>query len=543
MPLTLKQQRKVMTPAAAAALIKSGDCVTVSGTVGWMYPTRVLNALEERFLTTGEPRDLTWFEPFPTGAGDEPFSHPGMLRRVIGGWFTPHPCLQAMITGNQVEAYCFPLGSLSFLCQAMAQGRDSYLTKVGLDTYLDPRNGGGKLNEVTREDLVELAQIDGEIYVNYRTLPIHAAIIRGSVVDEAGNLSIASEHVTMNVLNQAMAAKRFGGIVIVQARKVVAEGHIPAREVIIPGVLVDAIVIDPHQLDDGHAGGADWIGPWSRVAIPPATVTSAEDPTAWQHWLAEGTVEADVLAGRPLQPDGLVARRALLDLQPGQVVNIGQGLPAREILPVAIEEGLDRCTELSIETGHLGGSVNGRGYRVNTTAILDTPSIFGLYASNLIHKAFFSMLEFDGDGNVNLLGYGDLAIGPGGALDIAEAVSEIIFCGTFRAGGLETTAEDGRLQIRVEGQLPRGVERVQAVCFNGRRMMSQGKKVSYVTERAVFRLTQEGIELIEVAPGIELERDVLAQMTFTPRIAPDLQRMDQRIFRPGAMGLLEHAQL
>lgn len=540
MAVTLQQGRKVMTAEDAAALINDGDCITVSGTIGWMQPSTVLRALEVRFLTEEHPRDLTWFEPFPTGVpGLEPLSYPGLLKRVIGGWYTPHPRLREMIVANEVEAYLFPLGSLSFLCQAMASGRDSYFTKVGIDTYMDPRSGGGKLNDRTTEDLVSLVDIQGEQLIAYKQLKIDVALIQGSVVDEDGNLSIADEHVTMNVFNQALAAKRFGGKVIVQARELVRTGEIPTRSVTIPGVLVDAVVLDPEQNDDDNLP-LKWLSPWDRLEAPPANVLASGDPEAWRRWLHEGTVDEELApAVRPVDCDTAIARRAAFELSRGAVVNIGQGLPARDILPVTIEEAIDQECLLSVETGHLGGLVNGRGFRANTTSILDTPSIFSLYASSIISKAFFSMLEFDKSGNVNLLRYGDTWVGPGGSMDIVQSVKEVVFCGSFRAAGLQVSGEGGELRIESEGAIPRAVDQVQAICFNGQRMIEEGRNVTYITERAVFRLTKDGMELTEIAPGLDLEKDVLSLMDFKPIVSPNLRTVDARVYTPGCMGIIK----
>jgi propionate CoA-transferase len=534
MALSLRLESKIRTAEEAVQLIRSGDCFTVSGTVTAMLPEKLLQALEMRFLSDGEPRDLTWFDPFPTGVpGIEPLSHPGLLKRVIGGWYTPHPRLREMIVGNEVEAYLYPLGTLSFWCQAMAAGRDVYLTKVGLETYLDPRNGGGRLNERTAEELVKRVTIAGEEWLAYQQLPITVALIRGTVVDEAGNLSIEDEAITMNVLYQALAAKRFGGKVIVQARSVVPEGQIPARLVAVPGVLVDAAVLDADA-------PVNWLPTWARLERPPGQVSAAANPDAWKRWVCERVLDEELAPPmRTLTPDVLVGRRAVLEMRAGNVVNIGQGLPARDILPVTLEEGIEEQCLFSIETGTLGGFANGAGFRANTTSVLDTPGIFSLYGSGLIGAAFFSMLEFDREGNVNLLRHGDTWVGPGGSMDIAEAARKIVFCGTFRAGGLDAEGRNGRLEVRREGDVPRGVERVQGVCFNGRRMHRQGKDVLYVTERAVFRLTGQGPELIEVAPGVDVERQVLGQMDFRPAIAADLRQVDPRVYTPGVMGVAE----
>ena len=388
MPLTMKLASKLCAAEDAAALVRDGDCITISGTIMAQLPSKVLRAIEVRFLDEGAPRGLTWFDPFPTGIpGIEPLSYDGLLKRVIGGWLTPHPKLRQLICEGAVEGYLYPLGTLSFWCQAMAAGRDLYLTKVGLDTYMDPRNGGGKLNAATTEDLVSLVTVAGEEYIAFGRLPINVAILRGTVVDEEGNLSLEDEHVTMNTLYQALAAKRFGGTVIVQAERMVPVGQIPARQVVVPGVLVDAIVLDPEQHADG-APDLHWSNPFMRMRTAPPQVLASPRGEAWRRWFTDGTVdEALAPRARQLAPDMLIARRAALELRRGDVVNIGQGLPAREILPVTIEEEIQDELTLSIETGHLGGVVNGLGFRANTTSILDTPGIFSLYGSGLVSAA------------------------------------------------------------------------------------------------------------------------------------------------------------
>jgi acyl CoA:acetate/3-ketoacid CoA transferase len=538
MALRLATGSKVCTAEEAAAMIPDGACVTVSGTITLLLPRTLLAALEARFLSEGHPRELTWFEPFPTGEpGIEPLSYPGLLKRVIGGWYTPHERLRQMILDDAVEAYLFPLGSLSFWCQAMAAGRDHYLTKVGLDTYLDPRRGGGKLNARTTEDIVSLATVGGGEHIVYPRLPIDVALIQASTVDEDGNVSLEDEAATMNVLYQALAAKRFAGRVIVQARRQVAIGQIPPRLIAVPGVLVDAVVIDPSEEREDSTGTMSFLMPAHRISRPPTRVLTSPQRKVWRRWLTEATVDESCPEWRPVTADVAIARRACLSLQPGAVVNVGAGLPLREIPPVAIEEGVESDVLLSVETGALGGLFNGAGFHANVAAFLDTPGIFSLYGSGLIGGAFFSMLEFDADGNVNLLRYGSTWVGPGGSMDIAEAVSEVVFCGTLRAGGLQVTGQDGRLVIDAEGRTPRAVSDIQGVCFNGERMRSQGKTVHYITERAVFRLNDDGIELREVAPGVDIDRDVLGQMAFVPKVASGLRTMDERIFRPGPMGL------
>ena len=535
---------KLCSAEEAAALVQPGDCITVSGTIHMMLPQTLLRAIEMRFLTEGSPRDLTWFEPFPTGIpGIEPLSHEGLIKRVIGGWFTPHPALRDLILANKVEAYLYPLGTLAFNCQQMAAGRKGFLTNVGLDTYLDPRVGGARLNACTTEELVSVTEIDGDEYLWYKTVPITVALLRGTVADEEGNFSIQNESITMSVLNQALAARANGGTVIVQVENVVKAGTIPPRQVAVPGILVDAIVVDAQP--DGDANdpatavlGVSWLHQLDPIRTPPKEVMLSLDPECWRIWAQEGRVDPErAVPARALVNDALIGRRAVQEMHTGEIYNIGQGLPARDIVPAAVEEETDTDVVLSMEPGQFGGNFNGGGWRSGVTSILDTPSIFSFYEAGNIKASFLSMLEFDAEGNVNLLRYGDTLVGPGGSMDIGHGAPKIVFNGTFRAVGLEARGVGGRLEIIHEGAVPRAVARVQAICFNGRRMLQAGKEVLYVTARAVFRLTEAGPELIEIAPGIDLEQDVLAKMDFRPRIAADLRTMDPRIFRSGPIGL------
>ena len=329
MALRLATTSKICTAEDAVATIPDGACITVSGTITLLLPRTLLGALEARFLSNGHPRDLTWFEPFPTGEpGIEPLSYPGMLKRVIGGWYTPHERLRQMIVDDQVEAYLFPLGSLSFWCQAMAAGRDRYLTKVGLDTYMDPRRGGGKLNARTTEDIVSLATVDGDEHIVYPRLPIDVALIQASTVDEDGNVSLEDEAATMNVLYQALAAKRFGGRVIVQARRQVAAGQIPPRLVAMPGILVDAIVINPSEEREDSTGTMSFLMPAHRISRPPRVSSPHRQRKVWRRWLTEerSTSRAPrrVRSRRTWRSHGARASR----LEPGAVVNVGAGAAA-----------------------------------------------------------------------------------------------------------------------------------------------------------------------------------------------------------------------
>ncbi len=531
------RKNKVVSAEEAVARIKDGDCITTSGTS--LLPGKVLNALEVRFLTEGHPRGITWFDPFPTGvAGIEPLSHEGFLKRVIGGWYTPHPALREMIDQNKVEAYLYPLGSLGFWCQQMGAGRKGFLTQVGLETYLDPRQMGGRLNDITREEMVSLVQLNGEEYIWYKSFPINVAIIRTTAADEDGNLSMEEENSTLSILHQAMAAKRYGGTVIAQVKRVVPAGSIHPRMMVVPDMLVDCIVVEPEQHRAEANPDRDWLDQNAWHQRPPLPVLLSADAAVWRAWLEEGAVPSQGLDEILQYPaaDKIAARRAALELQPGEVVNIGAG-PSRSINPVAIEEEIDQDVELTSQGGVIGGITSGSGFRSNVRFYFDQPGIFGFYHAGLITTTYLGMLDFDRQGNVNNLRYGDTWVGPGGSMDIGHNARKIVFCGTFSAGGLRVEAKDGSLRVLQEGKVPRVLDRVPWVSFNGPKMHREGKDVLYVTERAVFRLTAQGPVLSEVAPGVDIERDVIGRMGFRPILAPDLKRMDERIFRKEPMGL------
>lgn len=531
---------RIVSPEQAAASIPDGASITISGTIGYMLPIPILDAVEARFLSEGHPRDLSWFDIFPTGlAGIEPLAHQGLLRRVISGWYTLHPRLREMALADEVAAYCYPLGTLGFWCRSSAAGQ-SLLTETGLDTFMDPTHpdpcAGGRLNQAASEPLVERVEYADGPQLMFRPMPVDVALIRGTTVDRAGNLSLEDEQVTMSVLYQALAAKRQPqGQVIVQASRLVDVGEIPARQVAVPGELVDQIVIHPDAHIDESAPMLDWLDQEARVERPPRQVLLDHDTEVWRHWQETG--ESPPSTERKLTADVLAGRRALMQLNRGELVNLGLGPPMRDVASAAVDDDVDPELRFSVETGVLGGVLNGRWYRSGVTSILETADIFSLYTTSVMDASCLGMLEFDAEGNVNLLRYGDTIVGPGGSMDIAAHIRRVVFLGPFRAGGLDAVGQDGRLHIRREGAYPRGVERVQAVCFNGPRMFEQGKTVHYVTERAVFQLTEQGPMLTEIAPGIDLQPDILDQMEFVPEVAPDLKVMDPRIFRRGPIGI------
>ncbi len=509
---------KVVTAQDAAALAGDGDTITVSGIFGTMMPELVVSAIEARFLNEGHPRDLFWYDPTPTGAGAGFYHlvHEGLLKRIVQSHLLPLPELVALVKANKVEAYLYPLATGHFLLREIGAGRNGYLTKVGLHTFMDPRQKGGKLNARTTEDLIEVRGFGGEEWLWYKGFPINVAIIRGTTADEVGNIGYEEEPLSLGVLNQAQAAKSSGGIVIAQGKRRGRKGAIHPRHVLVPGWLVDYVVVDPNQPQSATYPDRYIEGATGSVRVP--------DPPIVVH---------------PLSADKLAGRRAALELRPGDVINVGAGVGISSMGPASREEGLEPLYTLTIEHGNIHGEYGGLAgpMVINPTCMPDYTALFHHYYGGNLDACFLALGQVDKEGNNNLHRIGDIIIGPGGAMDIAQGTPKVIFSGTFTADGLEVEAKSGQLRIVREGKQPRFVDRVDEVTFNGRDFWAMGKQVLFVTERAVFQLTATGVELIEIAPGIDLEHDVLGRMGFRPRISATLKRMDARIFNEAPMGL------
>lgn len=507
---------KVIEAQEAIRLIEDGDTITIGGILGIGYPEKIISALEISYLTTGEPRDLTLFEASPTGLGIgfEHLAHEGLLKRIIESWFTPFQELVSMIKENKVEGYCLPLGSLHCLTREIAAGRPFYLTKVGLNTAFDPRQTGGKLNSKTTEDLVSIVTIDGEEWMKYKAFPINVAIIRGAVADEEGNISLEGEPLTLGHLYQAMAAKNSGGTVIAQVKHLVARGSLPARRVEVPGFLVDAIVLEPKQAQnevypDRYIEGVD--GEF-KAPHPPVPVL-------------------------PLDYEKVIARRAAMELRPGQVTNVGGGIPMWVFPQVTLEEDVQDLITFTVEHGAFGGINLGSTIHVNPVFLPNYQEVFDFYLGGGLDVTFLGFSQVDKASNVNSDRLGHVWAGVGGALDISYNTREVVLCGAMNSGGLEVDIRNGRPNIIREGKYRKLVDEVEWITLSGTQMKQQGKKVILITERAVFQMQEEGWELIEIAPGIELEKDVLQQMEFQPLIGPELKEMDRRLFLPQEMGL------
>jgi propionate CoA-transferase len=511
---------KLVSASEAARLIGNGVSVVVSGSGGGhAVPETVIAAVGERFASEGAPRDLCLIHVVGIGdrisKGAANFAHPGMVRRVITSALIDSPVFIDMALADKIEAWTLPQGVLSQIMREIAAGRPGVITKTGLHTFVDPRQRGGRQSESAKEELVELMTIDGEEWLRFKPFPVDVAILRGTTADEDGNITMEEEAILGEMLSTAQAARRKGGIVIVQVKRLAKSGTLPAKAVKIPGILVDYVVVDPEQRQ---------------------TYASHYNPSY------AGELRVPLAAFRPLpfSERKIVARRAAMELRPGDICNLGAGMSTGISAVAAEEQILDRIV-LTNEQGFIGGApLTGpdSGAAQNYDAAVDQPYQFDFYDGGGIDCAFLSFVEVDRDGNVNISRFGNKIVGIGGFVNISQNAKKVVFSGTFSAGGLQVACEDGRLRIVQEGKHSKFVEAIQQVSYSGTFARSEGRKAVFVTERAVFQVADGALELAEVAPGIDVEKDVLAHMAFEPKIAADFKQMDARLFRPEPMHLL-----
>ena len=515
---------KILTARQAVdTYFYDGATVTFGGFAnGLMHPEEIMVALEEAARSSGHPRGLRVVYASGQGdSGERGLNHlavDGMCTTVIGGHWGLAPKLGGLAAENKLAAYNLPQGVISGLFREIAAKRPGVITHVGLDTFVDPRLEGGKMNRAAHEagDMVKLIELEGEEKLFYPAFPIDIAVIRATYADERGNCTFEREGVYAEALAQAQAAHNSGGRVIVQVEKVVSYGCLDARLIRLPGIYVDVLVV-------------------ARPENHMQTFGTQYDPA----FSGEIRTPLNTLSPLPMGARKIIARRAAMELTPCAVTNLGIGMP-EGVASVAAEEGLESMV-LTTEVGAVGGVPAGGmdfGAATNVDCILEQPVQFDFYDGGGLDTAFLGLAQMDGDGNVNVSKFGPKIAGCGGFINITQNAKKVVYCGTFTAGGLEVSAADGTLKLLREGKVKKLVRQVEQVTFAGRYAIKHNQPVLYITERAVFALTPEGVALKEVAPGVDIQRDILDQMEFTPVIT-DVTTMDSRIFREERMGLAQ----
>jgi len=511
---------RIISTDEAAALINDGDMVVAGGN-GGMAPEGIYAAVERRFLATGKPKGLTLYHVTGVGAVDDEsvglnhFAHVGLVKRVIGGNFGPMiRFMKTLITTDAIEAYNMPQGVLSQLCRAMAAGQPGVVTHVGLHTFMDPRQEGGRMNAAATESFVELVELAGREWLFYRVPSPNICFIRGTTADEDGYVSMEHEPTTREELSMAMAVHNAGGTVVCQVERLAPPRSLDPRLVRVPGFLVDYLVVEPEQ--------------WQ-------TYGTRFDPTT----CGEATSPPSAIPPHPLDARRVMTRRAAFEIRAGDVVNLGVGVSA-EIPNVAAEEGIVEQFTPTVEAGVIGGvpgSVRMFGTATNPRAIIDQAYQFDFYDGGGLDVAFLSFAEVDAQGNVNVTRFGDRNDGAGGFINISQNAKRLVFSGTLTGGGLNVDVNNDTIEIRREGRIKKFVPVVRQMSYNGAVGRERGQSVLFITERAVFQHTQDGLIVTEIAPGVRLQEDVLDQIGFAVHVSPELAPMDPRLFREGPMGL------
>lgn len=510
-----------ITADEAARIVQDGDAILISGSGGGhSVPEALLEAVGRRFIEEQQPRGLTSISVVGVGdraaLGASHLAQEGLLKRAITSALVDSPGLVRLAAEDKIEAYTFPQGVLSQLMRDMAGGRPGLLTKTGLNTFVDPRQQGARQSPCTPLDFVEVVNLAGEEWLFFKPLPIDIAFLRGTTADEDGNITMEEEAVFGEMLAMAQATRRAGGVVIVQVKRYAKRGTLPAKQVKIPGILVDFVVVDAAQRQ---------------------TYATHYDPS----YSGELRIPVGDIKPLPFGPRKIIMRRAAMELFPGAICNLGAGI-STGLSTIAAEEDLLDAVTLTNEQGLIGGApITGRdsGGAQNFAAMIDQPAQFDFYDGGGLDVAFLSFAEVDAQGNVNVSRFGDKIIGVGGFINISQNARAMVFSGTLTAGELDITWENGQTVIRKEGRHRKFVPKLEQICYSASMARARGQLALFVTERAVFRIGDKGLELIEIAPGVDVERDVIAHMGFRPQVADDLKTMDARIFAPELMGLGE----
>ena len=509
----MSEATKIISVDEAVSLIKDGSTIAVGGFVGCGNPEELTVAIEKKYIARKKPAGLTVM--YNAGQGDSRdrginhFAHEGLVKRVIGGHWGLVPRMVRLVVENRIEAYNFPQGVISHMFRDIAAKRPGTISTVGLKTFVDPRISGGKMNDVTAEDLVELISLNGREYLFYRPVRLDIALLRGTTADVDGNISMEKEAVSLEALAIAQAVRNCGGTVLVQVERIAAGQTLNPWMVQIPGILVDHIILSQPE---NH---------WQ-------TFEEKYNPS----FSGEMKVPVDFIPVMSLDERKVICRRASKEIEDNDVVNLGIGLP-EGISIVANEEKLLDKFKLTVEAGTIGGIPAGGlsfGATYNPECIVDQPAQFDFYDGGGIDVAFLGMAEVDKQGNVNVSRFGDRIAGCGGFINISQNTKNVVFCGTFTSGGLDVRVRDGKISIVKEGRYRKFKERVEQITFSGEYANESGQEIMYITERGVFQLTPEGVMLVEIAPGISMETDIIKNMEFRPLISKTLKTMEAEIF-------------
>jgi propionate CoA-transferase len=517
--------RNILLSRAAADLVPDGATLAINGFGPLAQASEFEAALHDRFLETGHPKGLTLVCAAGQGIYDrksyiDQISLDGLFTRVIAGHYRSMLTLADMVAADKIEGYNIPMGVISQMFREMAGRKPGILTKVGIKTFVDPRFGGGRLNSISSDTMVEIMTIDGEEYLFYRAFPIDVALLRGTTADPGGNITMEKEAVFLDALSMAQAAHANGGKVIVQVERL-SDRPAKPKDVKVPGILVDAITVAPEQRQT-------YFEVYNPFYTGDARMSEDELPA----FLKELRGRAAEGQSRSLA-QYIIARRAAIEVRKGDVVNLGAGIP--ELVGWYIDK--EKECRLTVESGVLGGvPTNGAdfGAAINPEAIYDQPSQFDFYDGGGLDVTFLGALEVDRMGNVNVSRSGVSVVGIGGFINITQTTRNVVFCFPFSVKGLGVSFRDGRLVIESEGRIVKFCEQVQQISFSGEYAIETSQRVLFITERCVFRLTEGGLQLIEVAPGIDIRTHILDLIPFEIAAAEDVKLMDLSFFEePG----------
>lgn len=508
----------------AADLIDDGSTLCTVGMTLISASESILKQIETKYITTGHPKDITYVHSAgqcDRVRGNQHLAHKGLVKKIIGSHWGLAPKWMEMISNNDVEAYCLPQGQMTHLYRAMAAGKPGELSKVGLGTFIDPRIEGGKMNDYTKmlPDITKIIELDGNEYMFYKEIPLDFVIIRGTSCDEIGNLSTSEEAMMLEIMPAVLAAKRYGGKVIAQVKHVVQKGTLHPKDVIVPGVFIDAIVVCDNPEED-HRQTSSWF-------FDPAYCGNIRESQSKNTPL-------------PLTIRKAIGRRAVMEMYDGCVVNLGTGIPNDVVGAIVEEEEVNENIMITVESGIYGGVQAGGidfGIGKNLWAMIEHDVQMDYYNGAGVDITFMGAGEIDECGNVNATKLGSKCTGAGGFIDITQNAKHVVFCSTFTTGGLDVEFVEGNVVIRSEGKIKKMVKRVNQISYNGKYAQKTNQRMHFVTERAVFELCKDGLVLTEIAPGIDLERDILNQMDFKPIISDKLMVMPKSIFTDEKYGL------